>query len=125
MEGFLPHTNVLERGNAGGMLRIQDADAQTAEMGGDFRSNVAVFGPLLRRIAFVRKVLTKYGPTPVFATGGVIGTDELPDRRRFVHAAILARTEGHASRNERFVRRKLVPSFSGEDKRDQKQISMS
>ena len=93
------------------MLGIENADAQTAEMGGNFRSDIAVLGPVLRRIAFVGSVFAKHGPTPVSAAGSIIGADQLPDRGSFVLAAILARTEGYAYENERLVRRELVPSL--------------
>ena len=71
--------------------------------------NVAVLGPSLGGALGVRLVFAENGPVSISIAVLVVGADELPDRRRFVLAAVLPRAEGDARWDEGRARRKLVP----------------
>ena len=76
--------------------------------------NVAVLGPSLGGALGVRLVFAENGPVCISIAVLVVGADELPDRRRFVLAAVLPRAEGDARWDKGRARRKLVPDHGWE-----------
>ena len=76
----------------------------------DLVINIAVLGPSFGGVAGVRLVFAKNGPVSPFSAALVVRADKLPDRRSFILAAVLPRTEGDTRRDKGRVRRKLVPN---------------